>query len=92
MEVRLALSADSLQPADPSVCRDQAVTLAIESEVDAVFHVHGYDDVVPATEVRAGEPVELEFTAARSGQFPIEVHAEGDARGVEIGIFTVHEP
>lgn len=34
----------------------------------------------------------MNFTAGRSGQFPIEVHAGDDPRGVEVGILTVHEP
>ena len=75
-----------------AVCRDQEVTLTIEPEVDGVFHIHGYDEQVPATEVRAGEPIALDFTAARSGQFPIEFHPAADPAGVEIGVFTVHEP
>jgi hypothetical protein len=91
-ELQLTLSADALDPNDPAVCRDQEVTVVIESELDGVFHIHGYDAEVPATEVRAGEPIALEFTAARSGQFPIEVHPADDPVGVEVGVFTVHEP
>ena len=91
-EIQLALSADALDPNDPAVCRDQEVTLTIEPEVNGVFHIHGYDEQVPATEVRAGEPIALDFTAARSGQFPIEFHPADDPAGLEIGVFTVHEP
>lgn len=91
-EISLALTAGALTPADPSVCRDQGVTLRFESEVDGVIHIHGYDDAVPATAVVAGETLELGFTATRSGQFPIELHLGGDPRGAEIGIFTVREP
>jgi hypothetical protein len=92
VEIQLSLSADALDPNDPAVCRDQAVTLVIQPELDGVFHIHGYDAEVPATEVRAGEPIALEFTAGRTGQFPIEVHPSDDPVGVEVGIFTVHEP
>jgi hypothetical protein len=92
VEIELALSADALDPSDPAVCRDQEVTLLISPEVDGVFHIHGYDEEVPATEVRSGEETELRFTAARSGQFPIELHPLDDPAGVEIGVFTVHEP
>lgn len=92
VELTITLSADAMDPSDPSVCRDQGVTLTIDSEVDAVFHIHGYDEEVPATEVTAGERRILEFTAARSGQFPIELHAMDDPEGVDIGVFTVHEP
>lgn len=91
-EIELSLSADALDPSDPAVCRDQEVTLVISPEVDGVFHIHGYDEQVPATEVRAGEEVELRFTASRSGQFPVEMHPQDDPAGVEIGVFTVHEP
>lgn len=90
--IELALSAEALDPSDPAVCRDQAVTLIISPEVDAVFHIHGYDEEVPATEVRSGEETELQFTASRSGQFPIEMHPLDDPTGVEIGVFTIHEP
>lgn len=92
IELALTLSEDGLQPPGPSVCRDQEVTLAITSSVDGVIHIHGYDEWVPATEVVAGEDLELTFTAERSGQFPIEMHPADDPQGVELGVFTVHEP
>lgn len=92
VELALALSADALEPNDPAVCRDQAVTLVISPDIDGVFHIHGYDEQVPATEVRSGEEIELRFTASRSGQFPIELHPQDAPAGVEIGVFTVHEP
>ena len=91
-QIELALSAAALEPSDPAVCRHQVVTLIISPEVDGVFHIHGYDEEVPATEVRSGAETELQFTASRSGQFPIELHALDDPAGVEIGVFTVHEP
>jgi hypothetical protein len=92
VEINLAMSADALEPNDPAVCREQEVTLVITSSVDGVFHIHGYDAEVPATQVADGEPMELRFTASRSGQFPIELHPLDDPTGVEIGVFTVHEP
>ena len=63
----------------------------LDSEVDGVFHIHGLDTVVPATPVDAGEPVTLEFTVDRSGQFPIELHLADNPTGVTLGIFTVYE-
>ena len=42
--------------------------------------------------VVAGETAELAFTAARSGQFAIELHRHDSPEGVAVGIFTVHEP
>jgi hypothetical protein len=91
-EIELDVSVDAMDPNDPSVCRDQEVTLTITPTVDGVFHIHGYDEEVPATAVSSGEVVTLEFTAARSGQFPIELHPADDPEGVAIGVFTVHEP
>lgn len=92
IELAVVLTADALTGDELSVCRDQEITLAVEPEVSGVLHIHGYDSQVPATNVVAGESVELVFVAARSGQFPIEFHALEDPRGVELGIFTVHEP
>jgi hypothetical protein len=90
--VRLELERDALTPNDPQACRGQAVTLIVAANEDGVFHIHGYDDAVPATEVAAGADTTLEFEAVRAGQFPIEFHPLDDPRGVELGIFTVHEP
>lgn len=90
--IELALGADRMDPADPAVCRGQRVILLIEPAETGVFHIHGYDDTVPATSVRAGEPNRLAFEAERTGQFHVEFHAEDDPRGVAVGVFTVHEP
>lgn len=92
VRIEMTLAADELRPSDPEACRGQDVTLVIAAEVDAVFHIHGYDDAVPATPVTAGESTEVAFTATRSGQFPIEVHPAGDPAGVEVGVLTIHEP
>ena len=89
--VELTLTADSLAPTDPAVCRDQEVTLVVDSKVDGTLHIHGYDEQVPATTVSAGEELRLEFTASRSGQFPIELHTDAQPQGVSVGVFTVHE-
>ena len=90
--IELTLTADSLSPTDPAVCRDQEVTLVVDSQVDGTLHIHGYDEQVPASTVSAGEDLRLEFTASRSGQFPIELHADTRPQGVSVGVFTVHEP
>lgn len=92
IEQELTLTDEALVPNDPAACRDQEVTLVVESEVDGVLHIHGYDSEVPAFEVRGGEVTRITFEAGRSGQFPIELHAEDDPRGVGVGVFTVHEP
>jgi hypothetical protein len=90
--LELTLTAESLTPTDPAVCRDQAVTLVISSEVDGVIHIHGYDDQVDAAEVIAGEELRLEFSAEEAGQFPVELHTDDAPAGVSVGVFTVHEP
>lgn len=90
--LEVTLTAEGLSPKAPAVCRDQAVTLVVDSEVDGTLHIHGYDEDVPATSLTAGEELRLEFTATRSGQFPIELHPDADPRGVDVGIFTVYEP
>jgi hypothetical protein len=92
IELELRLTADALTPENPSVCRDQEVTLRIASEVDGFIHIHGYDEIVPATEVTDGETLELTFQAERDGQFHIELHPAAAPEGVEVGIFTVNEP
>jgi hypothetical protein len=92
VEIDLALTDEALDPGAPSVCRDQEVTLRVATDADGVLHIHGYDSEVPAFEVVAGEETEIIFTAGRSGQFPIEFHAADDPSGVEVGVFTVHEP
>jgi len=90
--IELTVTSETLTPQDPAVCRGREVTLTVSSEVDGVFHIHGYDEQVPAATVTAGETVELVFTASRSGQFPIELHTDENTQGVTLGIFTVHEP
>jgi hypothetical protein len=88
----VTLSGTQLSPGAIEVCRGQDVTLTIDPNVDGVFHIHGYDEQVPATTVHTGEELTLEFAAERSGQFPIELHPAENPTGVTVGIFTVHEP
>ena len=88
--LQLTIAERTLAPANPSVCRDQEVTLRVTIDEAAVLHIHGYDAL--ATEIAPEEVSEVSFRAERSGQFPIEIHAGDDARGVEVGILTVHEP
>jgi hypothetical protein len=91
-EIELTLTADTLTPSDPAVCRGSDVTLTIDAEVDGVLHIHGYDAEVPAMPVTQGDVLELVFTAERSGQFPIELHTDENTQGVNVGLLTVHEP
>jgi hypothetical protein len=89
--IELAVTATSMDPSNAAACRGQDVTLVIDSEVDGLFHIHGLDELVPATTIAAGEQTMLEFAADHSGQFPVELHPENDSQGVTIGILTLHE-
>jgi hypothetical protein len=83
---------EAMDPSALAVCRGQDVTLELHSQTDGVFHLHGYDEQVPATSLTPGETTTLEFTADAAGQFIIELHARSGESEVEIGIFTVNEP
>lgn len=86
------LSDEHLEPASLNACRGQAVTITFTIEREGVLHLHGYDDQVPATEVRAGQETVFEFDAVRSGQFPIALHTTDGPAEVIVGALTVHEP
>ena len=88
----VTVTQDTMSPTSIEACRDQQMELVIGAETDGVFHIHGYDEDVPATTIAAGEMLTLQFVAGRSGQFPIELHPADDPTGVSIGILTVHEP
>ena len=92
VSIQLMLTADQLRPDDPAVCRDQDVTLVVDSATDGYLHIHGYDEAVPIIQVSAGTQETVEFVADRSGQFPIELHLGNDPAGIGVGILTVHEP
>jgi hypothetical protein len=86
------LSDEQLEPASFDACRGQEVTITFTIARDGVLHLHGYDDQVPATEVRAGEETAFEFDAVRSGQFPIALHTTDGPAELDLGALTVHEP
>ena len=90
VEIHVELEADRMTPSALGVCRGQHVTLIVATELDATFHVHGYDDALPATTISVGDEARLEFDASRAGQFPIEIHPADDPRGIEVGILTVY--
>ncbi|MEO8245520.1 MAG: hypothetical protein ABI622_00235 [Chloroflexota bacterium] len=85
-------SAHQLEPETITVCRDQAVTLAVDIQTDGVLHLHGYDDQASALEVTAGTPITLAFDAVHPGQFVIELHTSDGPAGLGVGILTVDEP
>lgn len=86
----VTVAADAMTPPELSVCRGQAVTLELRSEADGIFHVHGLDAVLPATEITAGDERTFEFTATQAGRFPVELHT--DAGAASLGSFTVNVP
>jgi hypothetical protein len=86
------LSDEHLEPATFEACRGQNITITFKIERDGILHLHGYDDQVPATEVRAGHDTVFQFDAVRSGQFPIALHTTDGPAEVIVGGLTVHEP
>ena len=92
VEFTATLSGERLEPAEFNACRGQAVTMTFAIEQDGVLHLHGYDDQVPATEVRAGVDTIFELDAVRSGVFPIALHTTDGPAEVTVGTLIVHEP
>ena len=90
--VEATVTADALEPNALSVCKGQDVTLALQSETDGEFHLHGYDEQVPETSLTAGQTTTITFTADAAGQFIIELHPAAGEDEVEIGVLTVNEP
>ena len=92
VEFATTLSDEHLEPAEFNACRDQAVTITFTIERDGVLHLHGYDDEVPATEVRAGQETVFDFDAVRSGVFPIALHTTDGPAETTVGTLIIHEP
>jgi hypothetical protein len=65
------------------VALGQTVVLALLSDTDREYHVHGYDLVARSP---AGSERVFEFTADLSGRFDVEDHVTGDVlRVLEVG-------
>jgi hypothetical protein len=92
VEIAATVTDTAMDPSAISVCRGQDVTFVIASETDGVFHLHGYDDQVPAVALEPGERQAVEFTADVAGQFIIELHARSGQESTEIAVLTVNEP
>lgn len=90
--VEATVTDEAMDPPAVTVCRGQEVTLEVLSRTDGIFHVHGYDDQVPATTLSPGETVTFLFSAESAGQFIIELHAASGLSSTEIGVLTVDEP
>ena len=92
LEIAATVTDTAMHPSALSACRGQEVTLVVASETDGIFHIHGYDDQVPAVALEPGETRTFEFAADVAGQFFIELHAMSGQESTEIGILTVNEP
>jgi hypothetical protein len=90
--VEATVTNGGMDPSAIAVCRGQRVTLEVHSQTDAVFHLHGFDDQVPAIGLTSGQTTTLEFTASVAGQFIIELHDRSGVNSIEIGVLTVNEP
>lgn len=86
-----SLSGDRLDPQSIDVCKGQRLTLQITTERAGEIHLHGYDEEAPEVEVEPGDTATFRFTAARAGQFVIELHPPDEAPEIEVGVLTVHE-
>ncbi len=58
-------------PVEEQVPLGSTVTLEVTSDVDAVLHVHGYEEEL---ELTAGETTEKTFKASMTGAFEVETH------------------
>jgi hypothetical protein len=87
--LRTTLADGTLDPANLDVCSGQHITLVVTVQQEGIFHLHGYDEEAPETEVHPGATLTLDF-AAVPGQFPIELHSLDDSDEITIGTLTVH--
>jgi hypothetical protein len=86
------LTEERLEPATFDVCRDQQVTITFTIQRDGILHLHGYDDQLAATQVRAGQTIDFSFEAVRAGQFPIALHPADGSEETDVGTVVVNEP
>jgi len=89
--LEVTLVEERLEPGNPAVCQGQDVTITVDVQRDGILHLHGYDDVLPAREVRAGTSEEFVFTAGRIGEFVIALHTTDGPAEATAGVLTVHE-
>jgi hypothetical protein len=85
------LAGDRLEPGVFDACRDQGVTITVTIEQDGILHLHGYDDLLGAQEVRAGQEIDLTFSATHVGQFPIALHPREGPAELTVGTLVVHD-
>lgn len=87
----LTITVREMTPSDLTACRDNEITLTVTADEGGVFHLHGYDEEAPPTEITAGEPTTVVFTAVHIGQFIIAFHTH-DGEESDLGVLTVNEP
>lgn len=90
VERQASLSGDRLDPEALDVCKGQKVTIQISAQRAGDLHLHGYDQEAPEVAVEPGDTATFKFTAARAGQFVIELHTTSEGE-IEVGLLTVHE-
>jgi len=80
-EPAFALTVRSQPPAQPVVFRvrkDDAVMVALSSEIAAEIHLHGYN---LEARLAAGGTATWRFAARATGRYPINVHRPGETAG-----------
>lgn len=83
---------ERLEPATFDVCRGQQVTITFTITRHGILHLHGYDDLLQAQEVRVGQAINFTFEAVHPGQFPIALHTTDGPAEATVGTLIVHEP
>ena len=86
------LADQHLEPATFDVCRGQQVTITFTIQRNGILHLHGYDDLLGAKEVRKDQDIDFTFAAVHAGQFPIALHTLDGAPEITVGTLTVNEP
>lgn len=77
----VSMQAGTMTPAEIVVNEGDTVTLAITSDRDLEFHMHGYD---LAAAIRPRTPTSLTFEATLTGRFDIEDEGAGTGLGALI--------
>jgi hypothetical protein len=83
---------ERLEPTTFDACRGQQVTITFTIQRNGILHLHGYDDLLQAREVRAGQAIDFSFKAVHAGQFPIALHTSDGPAEVTVGTLTVNDP
>ena len=83
IEVEVKDSEIAVTPSDNvTIAKDSEVEIIVNSDRDEFVHVHSYEFLEP---LKAGEPLNITFTADKQGQFEVEL----EDSGVELFRFSV---